>query len=210
MMIANDVPLSDSLPWEASAEGLRVEVRAFEGFDRSGIDLLFVADDEALSELGRSSLDTALPAMKRLLRRGNPRSLVAATRVAFGGECRSNGFSLILPVTSLSRIFDWHDALIAVCPETLIRWHRAGRRLFRRYKSRLARPPIALELRQLIRRDAGGPRFAAERQSERDERAITHRSRHSDVFTGQATRLPRNRSESGKAPACCPWSSAPR
>jgi hypothetical protein len=59
------------LAWEASLEGLRVEVRAFEGFDRSGIDLLFVADDEALCELERSSPDTALPAMKRLLRRGN-------------------------------------------------------------------------------------------------------------------------------------------
>lgn len=59
------------LAWEASPEGLRVEVRAFEGFERSGIDLLFVADDEALSQLERSSPDTALPAMKRLLRRGN-------------------------------------------------------------------------------------------------------------------------------------------
>ncbi len=59
------------LAWEASAQGLRVDVRAFEAFDRSGIDLLFVADDEALSELERSSPATALPAMKRLLRRGN-------------------------------------------------------------------------------------------------------------------------------------------
>jgi len=25
-----------------------------------------------------------------------------------------------------SRLFDWRDALVAVRPETLIRWHRAG------------------------------------------------------------------------------------
>jgi hypothetical protein len=46
------------------------------------------------------------------LERGvKPRRIDAATRV-----------SLAL----LSRLFDWRDALIAVRPETLIRWHRAG------------------------------------------------------------------------------------
>lgn len=51
----------------------------------------------------------------------------------------------------LSGLFDWRDALVAVRPETLIRWHRAGWRLFWRIKSRSGRPPIPLELRQLIR-----------------------------------------------------------
>ncbi len=54
----------------------------------------------------------------------------------------------------LSRLFDWRDALVVVRPETLIRWHRAGWRLFWRIKSRPGRPPIPLELRQLIRRMA--------------------------------------------------------
>ena len=54
----------------------------------------------------------------------------------------------------LSRLFDWRDALVLVRPETLIRWHRAGWRLFWRVKSRPGRPPIPLELRQLIRRMA--------------------------------------------------------
>jgi transposase InsO family protein len=49
---------------------------------------------------------------------------------------------------------DWRDALIVVRPETLIRWHRAGWRVFWRIKSRPGRPPIPLELRQLIRRMA--------------------------------------------------------
>jgi transposase InsO family protein len=68
-----------------------------------------------------------------------PRRVDAATRV-----------SLAL----LSRLFDWRDALIVVRPETLIRWHRAGWRVFWRIKSRPGRPPIPLELRQLIRRMA--------------------------------------------------------
>ena len=59
-----------------------------------------------------------------------------------------------LSLAFLSRLFDWRDALVVVRPETLIRWHRAGWRLFWRYKSRRGRPPIPLELRQLIRRIA--------------------------------------------------------
>jgi len=68
-----------------------------------------------------------------------PRRIDATTRV-----------SLAL----LSRLFDWREALVVVRPETLIRWHRAGWRLFWRIKSRPGRPPIPLELRRLIRRMA--------------------------------------------------------
>jgi len=72
------------------------------------------------------------------LERGvKPRRVDAATRV-----------SLAL----LSRLFDWRDALVVVRPETLLRWHRAGWRLFWRVTSRPGRPPISLELRQLIQR----------------------------------------------------------
>ena len=72
-------------------------------------------------------------------RRVKPRRVEAATQV-----------SLAL----LSRLFEWRDALVVVRPETLMRWHRAGWRLFWRCKSRPGRPPIPLELRQLIRRMA--------------------------------------------------------
>jgi len=68
-----------------------------------------------------------------------PRRVDAATRVS---------------LAVLSRLFDWRDALVVVRPETLVRWHRAGWRLFWRIKSRPGRPPIPLELRQLIRRMA--------------------------------------------------------
>ncbi len=45
------------------------------------------------------------------------------------------------------------DALAIVEPETVIRWHRAGFRLFWRWRSRSrsGRPKVALEIRQLIR-----------------------------------------------------------
>jgi putative transposase len=66
-----------------------------------------------------------------------PRRIDAATRIA---------------LTVLSRLFDWRDALAIVRPETLIRWHRAGWKLFWHLKSRPGRPPIPVELQALIRR----------------------------------------------------------
>jgi putative transposase len=66
-----------------------------------------------------------------------PRRIDVATRV-----------TLIL----LTRLCDWRSCLIVVRLETVVRWHRAGWRLLWRYKSRPGRPPIPLELRQLIRR----------------------------------------------------------
>jgi transposase InsO family protein len=68
-----------------------------------------------------------------------PRRIDAATRA-----------SLAL----LSRFCDWRSCLVVVRPETVLRWHRTGWRLFWRCKSRPGRPPIRLELRQLIRRMA--------------------------------------------------------
>ena len=68
-----------------------------------------------------------------------PRRIDAATRV-----------SLAL----LSRLFEWRSALLVVRPGTVVRWHRAGFRLFWRWRSRPGRPPIPLELRRLIRRMA--------------------------------------------------------
>jgi hypothetical protein len=65
------------------------------------------------------------------------------------------------PVTRISlallcRFFNWRDALVVVRPETMIRWHRAGWRLFWRLKSRPGRPPIPLEIQALIRRTPWG------------------------------------------------------
>jgi putative transposase len=50
--------------------------------------------------------------------------------------------------------FDWRHALCVVQPETFLRWHRQGVRLFWRWKSRRGRPPIPPDLQGLIRRMA--------------------------------------------------------
>jgi putative transposase len=50
----------------------------------------------------------------------------------------------------LSRLLDCRSLLTVVQPDTLIRWHRQGWRLFWRGKSKPGRPPIPRELQQLI------------------------------------------------------------
>ncbi len=74
-----------------------------------------------------------------------------------------------LSLALLSRLFVWKDALVIVGPETLVRWHRKGFRLFWRYKSKpLGRPRMPAELRELISEMArsnptwGEERIAAE------------------------------------------------
>jgi putative transposase len=53
----------------------------------------------------------------------------------------------------LSRFWKgWRDALIIVKPETVIRWHRKGFKLFWTFKSRkkkAGRAPIASEVKEL-------------------------------------------------------------
>jgi putative transposase len=54
-------------------------------------------------------------------------------------------------LAQLSRFFEWRDTLTVVKPDTLIRWHRKGFRLFWKWKSRAAgRPRVPLEIRKLI------------------------------------------------------------
>src|SRR3990167_7353645 len=51
----------------------------------------------------------------------------------------------------LSQLIDWKTVLTIVKPDTLIRWHRKGFRLFWRWKSRApGRPPVPVDLQQLI------------------------------------------------------------
>src|SRR6058998_1838434 len=45
----------------------------------------------------------------------------------------------------LGRWFDWRHALAVVQPETFLRWHRQGFRLFWQCKSRPGRPPLPAE-----------------------------------------------------------------
>ena len=69
-------------------------------------------------------------------RQAKPRRADSATRLA-----------LVL----LARVIDWRPVLTVVQPDTLLRWHRAGWRLFWRWKSRRrGRPRIPVNLQQLI------------------------------------------------------------
>ena len=68
--------------------------------------------------------------------------------------------------TVLRRLYSgWADALIIVKPKTVVSWHRAGFRLFWRWRSRQSgRPKINNEIRELIRRmKADNPRWGAPR-----------------------------------------------
>src|ERR1022692_339457 len=79
-------------------------------------------------------------------------------------------------MATLSRMFPWREALVNVKPDTLIRWHRKGFRLFWRWhrkgfrlfwrwKSKpRGRPRLAKDLRQLIREMAAeNPTWGQER-----------------------------------------------
>jgi hypothetical protein len=76
-----------------------------------------------------------------VLRRGRPSRLSFFTvdKVVLGWVCH------LFPKAC--------DALAIVRPQTVVRWHRAGFRLFWRWKSRrhLGRPAVPAEIRQLIR-----------------------------------------------------------
>src|SRR5262249_50841315 len=55
----------------------------------------------------------------------------------------------------LSKLWkDWREVLIIVKPETVIKWHRQGFRLYWRWKSKapVGRPKIDKEIRELIRK----------------------------------------------------------
>ena len=77
--------------------------------------------------------------------------------------------------STLRRIWSrWSDVLVIVKPETVIHWHRAGFRLYWRWRSRRrgGRPKVTDEIRALIRRlaeenpDWGAPKVHGELCSE--------------------------------------------
>jgi hypothetical protein len=58
-------------------------------------------------------------------------------------------------MATLSQVFSWRDALLNVKPDTLLRWHRKGFRLFWRWKSKpTGRPRLPKNVRDLIRKMA--------------------------------------------------------
>ena len=70
-----------------------------------------------------------------------------------------------LTLVLLSKLFAWREALTIVKPDTLVRWHRRGFRLFWRFKSKpRGRPRIPPNLQRLIGEMAGdNPTWGEER-----------------------------------------------
>jgi len=69
-------------------------------------------------------------------------------------------------MATLSRIFQWRDALGIVKPDTLIRWHRKGFRLFWRWKSKPTGRPacpetFGIRFKRWPRRTLSGERNAS-------------------------------------------------
>ena len=123
---------------------------------RVGVDvaLLIASALRSRAQLAAENLFLRKQLALYLERRVKPRRADDATRIT---------------LVALSRIVAWRRVLTIVKPETLIRWHRKGVRLFWRWKSRAAgRPPIPADLRELIatmataNRTWGEERIAAE------------------------------------------------
>jgi transposase InsO family protein len=92
----------------------------------------------------RATLEAEIVVLRQqinVLRRANPKRLPfrSIDRLILGGVCR------LVP--------KMYDRLAIVRPATVIRWHRAGFRLYWRWKSRRrrGRPTVSLEIRRLIR-----------------------------------------------------------
>ena len=87
--------------------------------------------------------------------------IVAVRKASAAMSLAIAGLKLTIPILFNSKAYGANkvlaarivNALVIIEPETVIRWHRAGFRLFWRWKSRSrgGRPKVALEIRQLIR-----------------------------------------------------------
>src|SRR6476660_3886342 len=68
-------------------------------------------------------------------------------------------------MATLSQMFQWSEALVNVKPDTLIRWHRKGFRLFWRWQSKPTGRPLLPKNLQLLIREMGveNPTWGEER-----------------------------------------------
>ena len=124
-------------------------------YNRELMPQFFIAALAALGVFFRTRGDTALEILAlrqqvAVLKRQRPRPLLNAGDRLFW--------------TTLRHIwYRWADVLVVVKPATVVGWHRAGFRLYWRWRSRPrgGRPKITQEVRQLIARLAKeNPRWA--------------------------------------------------
>ncbi|MBE7422178.1 MAG: hypothetical protein HS110_07050 [Zoogloeaceae bacterium] len=70
----------DMLRWEVTADGMRAALVPYRGFQEAKVDLLFVAEAEALDRLRGDIGDETLPMMKRQIRAGGIMFFVMRTK----------------------------------------------------------------------------------------------------------------------------------
>ena len=70
----------DMLRWEVTAGGMRAGIVPYRGFQEAKVDLLFVAEAEALDRLRADIGDETLPLMKRQIRAGGIMFFVMRTK----------------------------------------------------------------------------------------------------------------------------------
>src|SRR5215831_10667868 len=115
----------------------------------------------SLSNMLRTASDLLLDALRFARGIVRPRAALAAENLFLRKQLalylerqvkpRRPRVAARLTLVLLSRPFPWRPALTIVKPETFVRWHRQGFRLFWRWKSKpRGRPRIPTELQKLI------------------------------------------------------------
>ena len=116
---------------------------------------------DSLSNLLLTALDLLLDALRFIRLSLRPHRALAAEKLFLRKqmalylerkvEPRRTKAATKLTLVLLPRLFAWRGALTVVKPDTFIRWHRQGFRLFWGWKSKpRGRPRVPAELRKLI------------------------------------------------------------
>jgi hypothetical protein len=88
----------EMLSWEVTERGMRASLQPYRGFQDAGVDLLFVADDEALLQMRDHLGDSTLSIMKRQIRQGNMMFYVMRTKY----ELQDAGYEEFLDTLGLA------------------------------------------------------------------------------------------------------------
>ena len=88
----------EMLRWEVTTGGMRAERVPYRGFQDARVDLLFVADEEALDKLRNNIGDDTLSLMKRQIRAGNIMFFVMRTKY----ELQDAGYEEFLDTLGLA------------------------------------------------------------------------------------------------------------
>jgi hypothetical protein len=88
----------EMLRWEVVPGGMRAKLAPYRGFQEAKVDLLFVADDDAMDKLRGNIGDDTLSLMKRLIRSGNIMFFVMRTKY----ELQDAGYEEFLDTLGLA------------------------------------------------------------------------------------------------------------